>query len=125
MTGDAIIDAGIATLSIRIRAYAIVAQLAGELDVSNVGTVQHALIDALRDGTPLLVLDFTDVRYIDSSTVAMVVAFASELNVKRRRLAVVAPDGQQVRRVLHYSGVAESLDVHEDQSSAVSIRSGE
>jgi anti-sigma B factor antagonist len=113
------IDVGLARLAIEDGEDLVVATLAGELDISNVPAVRDAIVESMRDGARLLVLDFTDVRYIDSSSVAMVLGFASELTVKRGRLALVAPDGGQVRRVLHFSGIAESLDVHDDRASAL------
>jgi anti-anti-sigma factor len=119
MTGARRVEAGLATLTIEDGDELVVASLVGELDISNVPSVRESLIDAMRDGARVLVLDFTDVRYIDSSSVAMVLGFANELSVKRGRLALVAPAEGQVRRVLHFSGIADNLDLYGDRDSAL------
>jgi anti-anti-sigma factor len=119
MTADRRVDAGLAAVDLRQVARALVASFTGELDVSNVKVVQSTIISAM-DGLPwLLVLDFTDTRYIDSSSVAMVVAFSVEIATKRGHLALIAPAGCQAQRVLHFSGVAGSLDIHDDEESAL------
>jgi anti-anti-sigma factor len=80
--------------------------------------VQSAVVAAMRHGARVLIIDLAAVTYIDSSTIAMVLMFASEMTMKRGRLALVAPPGGQVRRVLHYAGVAEQLDLHDSLDAA-------
>jgi anti-sigma B factor antagonist len=111
------VDAGLAGLSISGDDRGVTVTIDGELDVSNVSTVQSAVVAAMRGGARELVLDLTAVTYVDSSTIAMVVTFASEMTMKRGRLTLVAPSHGQVRRVLHYAGVADQLELHESLAS--------
>ena len=109
----------LARVVVRRQSDACVATVTGEIDISNVRSVESTIIDAMADGARLLVLDFTDVRYLDSSSIAMVCWFASEMTMKRKQLRVVAPTGGRVRRVFFFAGVHDALDLHEDADSAL------
>ena len=81
---------------------AVVVRLAGELDLYNAPAVRTALLDAA-DGAPArLVVDLTDVRFIDSTALGVLVEARSRL--PDGAFALAAP-ALATRRALQVSGL--------------------
>jgi anti-sigma B factor antagonist len=108
-----------ASVAVEVDESAVIARIAGEIDISNVRSIESTIIDAMAEGARLLVLDLTEVRYLDSSSIAMVCAFDSQMTMKRKQLRVIAPTGSRVRRVFFFAGVHDALDLHDDADSAL------
>jgi anti-anti-sigma factor len=77
----------------------------GEFDLSNSEALEAAISGAL-DGIPALVLDLTDVEYIDSTVLGVL---ARQRNAAGPRLQIVGPRSPKVRRVFEITGLAKSL----------------
>jgi anti-anti-sigma factor len=98
----------------------VVATLRGELDVSGAETMAREIGDAVPNSAHGLVVDFSELEFIDSSGVAMMFTLARKLASRRQRLRCVAPSGKPVRRVLEIvefdraapvdEGLQQSLD---------------
>ena len=87
-------------LAIEDRDGIVVARLAGELDIAGAPRVSDAIAEAVPTTSPGLVIDFSELKFIDSSGVAMLFGLARRLNGRRQQLRVVAPEGGPVTRVL-------------------------
>jgi anti-sigma B factor antagonist len=85
-----------------------VLRLSGELDLSNVTAVERVLQSALADGSSRIVIDLTDLSFIDSTGIALLVTTTAAGNGDGR-IAVVPSQAAAVNRVLELTGVAEQL----------------
>ena len=91
---------------------------AGEIDLTNAGSLRDALLSALNAGALGLVVDLTATTFLDSAGVAALVrawrrAGAMEATV---RLAVSSP---AVLRVLDLVGINQLIEVHPSVAEAV------
>lgn len=81
-------------------------RLAGELDITNVDTVAAAVAPALARHASRLIIDARDLRFADSSAIALWVQWATRVPEIELR------DGSPLlRRVLESMGLADTLHV--------------
>jgi anti-anti-sigma factor len=81
--------------------------LDGDYDASNAIDLQRELAVTV-DGQARLVLDLSDVRYIDSSALEVLLAQAATW---RARLRVVAPKSDVIRSLFELTGLATEFEV--------------
>ena len=78
----------------------ILATIDGEIDPSNARALGREVTHGVPNDAMGVVLDLTEVDYLDSSGVQMVFELAERLEARQQRLAVVVPDGAPARAVL-------------------------
>ncbi len=88
-------------------------QVAGEVDVSNAAELRTALESALADGSAKVEIDFTDVSYIDSTGIGVLVGAAHRAHETGATFTVAHPQ-KNVARVFDLLGVSEDLHVCAD-----------
>jgi anti-anti-sigma factor len=96
-----------------------VCELRGELDASNVDTVQSQLFENVGNDAPGLVLDLTQTTYLDSAGVRILFDLARRLRTHRQELRLVVPPDGVVRRVLVLTALAEVVPLDENVDDAV------
>lgn len=79
----------------------------GELDLANAGPTKEALERALKDGASRVVVDLTELTFIDSTGIALFVLAKREDGDGRLRF--LPSNAVAVRRVLAVTGVDERL----------------
>jgi anti-anti-sigma factor len=89
----------------------IVARLTGEIDMSNAEAIGAAVLDATPNDVLGVVLDLTDVRYLDSAGIYVVFGMRSRLRARGQVLRLVIPDGSPVDDALRLAGVQRHVDV--------------
>lgn len=97
---------------------AVVVALAGELDLYNAHVVRDALIDAASEAPTRLVVDLSDVKFIDST--ALGVLIEARTRMTNRRAFLLASPGLETRRALEVSGLDRHFAVHESREDALS-----
>jgi anti-sigma B factor antagonist len=97
---------------------AVVVQLAGELDLYNAPAVRQALAEAVGQGAPRLVVDLSQVTFVDSTVLGAFVEARAKLE-DADRFALAAP-GLDARRALEVSGLDRHFAVHETVEDALS-----
>ena len=85
----------------------------GELDIASVGAFRAALADAAGQAEHGVVVDLTDVSFIDSSGLGALVDLHNRLRRAKRQLAVVAPNGTAAAVLLNLSGLHTRLPILE------------
>jgi len=95
----------------------VVVALSGELDVADADW-SETLDDALGDGASRLVLDLTNVTFIDSSVVRALVLAYREANERGGWVRVVYTH-HLIRRVIEICGLAEVLPQYTSVEAAV------
>ena len=96
---------------------AIVVALTGELDLYNAPALREALLDAAGRAPRRLVVDLSDVTFVDSTALGALVQARSAL-ADGSDFALAAP-GLEARRALEVSGLDRHFAVHETVESAL------
>jgi anti-sigma B factor antagonist len=91
----------------------------GELDIALVGDFRFALLDAERRGAAAVVVDLSEVSFIDSSGLGALVELHNRLRRRGRRLAVVAPGGSAPAVLLDLAGLRDRLPISETRRAAL------
>jgi anti-anti-sigma factor len=91
----------------------------GELDLATVDEFRAALADGEHASTERLLVDLSQVRFIDSTGLAAVIAAHDRLRRQRRTLALVVPDGSEVAVALLLAGLRDTLPVFKSRHAAL------
>lgn len=92
--------------------------LAGELDIAGVLEAEQAVDAAIRDSRGALVLDLSDLDFLDSSGIRVVLRARALLARDERDLAIVCPAGA-VRRAFEVAGIDDLLALFPTRTAAV------
>lgn len=91
----------------------------GEIDVSSVDAFRNALSEAVRAGADRLVIDLSEVSFIDSSGLGALIDAQNRLRRDQRQLVVVAPSGSAVAVLLGLAGLRGRLSIFETREGAI------
>jgi anti-anti-sigma factor len=87
--------------------------LRGELDMSGVDRARQAIEEAEAGQKSLLVLDLSELDFIDSTGLEVLLRAARRAHDEGRRLIVARPS-RYVRRLLELTAIDRSLDIVDD-----------
>jgi anti-sigma B factor antagonist len=104
-------------LSVEQQGDASVVKLAGELDLYNAPKVRDALADACKDGAARVIVDLSEVEFIDSTALGVLIEARTKLD--NRRAFLLAGPGLETRRALEISGLDRHFSVHDSVSEAL------
>ena len=91
-------------VEISSREGALIVALSGELDISNVATLERELDAVLASNPPRLVFDLGQLRFLDSSGIGLL------LRIKSRTASIeVRKPTKIVQQVIEYMGLANVL----------------
>ena len=96
---------------------AVVVALVGELDLYNAPALRQALLEAAARAPRRLVVDLSEVTFVDSTALGALVEARSKLR-DGDGLALARP-GLETRRALAISGLDRHLTVHESVEAAL------
>jgi stage II sporulation protein AA (anti-sigma F factor antagonist) len=85
--------------------------ITGEIDLANAAVVQREVFAAITNQLTGVVLDLSDVTYIDSSGMQLLFSLADKLRTLQVELAVEAPTGSPARRVIELSGMSQLISL--------------
>jgi anti-sigma B factor antagonist len=103
-------------LAIDRRENGTVVQLGGELDLYNADQVRAGLADAIAGDPGRVVVDMSQVEFVDSTALGVLIEARSKLG--KDRLALASPQ-IETRRALEVSGLARHLPVHDTVDDAL------
>ena len=106
-----------AVLSVESRNGIAIVQLAGELDLYNAPDVRTALQEATADGPERVVVDLSEVEFIDSTALGVLIETRTKL--KNRDGFLLAAPGLETRRALEVSGLDKLFTVHDTVPDAL------
>ena len=89
----------------------VIASLTGEIDLSNAAEITDALLGSVPNEALALVIDLSDVSYLDSAGVRMLAELDHRLGWRAQALRVVAPEASRSRRVLAIAGLERVLSI--------------
>ncbi len=96
-----------------------VASIAGEIDLSDAGELQATISDAVPNHAAGLVVELSEVTYLDSAGVALLFDLARRVARRQQMLGIVVPREAPVREILHLSGAADALTLHDELEEAL------
>jgi anti-sigma B factor antagonist len=97
---------------------AVVVRLAGELDLYNAHLVRDELFAAAERGPERLIVELSDVSFIDSTGLGVLIEARTRL-ANRRAFLLVGPR-LETRRALEISGLDRHFAVHDSLDGALS-----
>jgi anti-sigma B factor antagonist len=91
----------------------------GEIDIARISEFRDALSDASRSDAARLVVDLSQVSFIDSSGLGALVELHHRLGRGRRQLAVVAPGGTAAAVLIDLAGLRGRLEIFDTRRAAL------
>jgi anti-sigma B factor antagonist len=92
----------------------------GEIDLATASSFRTALIDAVADRAGDLVVDLSDVTFMDSTGLGALVSARRRLALRGASLRLVGPAGG-VRRILDIAKVEHVFPIHDSVDSAAQL----
>jgi anti-sigma B factor antagonist len=89
----------------------------GEVDIAAVQALEAALDEAIRASVGAFVIDLTEVEFIDSSGLSVLLRARALLGREDRPLVVICPRGA-VRRLLELAGAADVFVLYGSRDEA-------
>ena len=103
----------------------VVARVGGDIDLANTPTVSAKILEVIPNDAVGLVLDLSDVRYIDSVGIRMLFNFVRTLHASRQGMAVALPADSPVRKLLKITHLDEAAVFQETVAEATkALREG-
>ena len=96
---------------------AVVVRLQGELDLYNAPDVRGALLDSCAEEPARLVVDLTDVEFVDSTALGVLVEARAKM--ADGRAFILAAPGMETRRALEVSGLDRHFSIHASRDEAL------
>jgi anti-sigma B factor antagonist len=91
----------------------------GDLDMSAASAFQQKLLDCVSGDEPVI-LDLSDVTYMDSTAIGALISVRKQANMTRGRFALVCQPGD-IRRMIEYTGLDAAFDVAETREAALGL----
>jgi len=95
----------------------VVVHLAGELDLYNAHEVREALLTCCAEEPGRLVVDLSEVRFVDSTVLGVLIEARSRFPEKQAFL--LASPGVETRRALEISGLDHHFNIHASVDEAL------
>jgi anti-anti-sigma factor len=96
-----------------------VVRIRGEVDLSNAWSVARAMREAISNQAHTVVVDLSEVTYLDSAGIRVLFDLSRGLAEHDQRLIVVLPVGATTRRALEVSAFATAAQVVETLDDAL------
>jgi anti-sigma B factor antagonist len=106
-----------AVLAVEAAGDACIVKLGGELDLYNAPQMREALAEACADAPARVVVDLSEVEFVDSTALGVLIEARTKLDNPRAFL--LAAPGLQTRRALEISGLDRHFTVHDSVSEAL------
>lgn len=97
---------------------ALVVSIAGEIDISNIDGIAE-VIYAQPNSDAGLIIDLSEVSYLDSSAVSLLHDLAMRLRSRTQRMIVVSPPGTPPRRILELTALYLNAPITDALAEAI------
>jgi anti-anti-sigma factor len=109
----------LARLRTETRRTIVLATLSGEVDLSNAPGLATELTAAVPNTALELVLDLSEVSYLDSAGVSMLFALSRQLQARQQKLHLVVPPAARIARLLTVTGIETIAQLSPDVERAL------
>lgn len=98
-----------------------VIELAGEVDVYTAPDLKGQIINLLDNNITKVIVDLTDVDYLDSTALGVLIGGLKRLREREGSLDLVCPN-PRIRRIFEITGLDKIFDIHQTPEEAASAR---
>lgn len=109
----------LADLRISHREGIVIARVTGEIDMSNATDLHTAIAEATPNDALGVVLDLSEVHYIDSAGIHLLYRLGEALRDRGQTLRIVIPPDSAASDALRLAGVTRHVDVVEQLDEGV------
>ncbi len=95
-----------------------VVTLAGEIDIYAAPDFKEALVTGIDAGARRMIVDLTDVTFIDSTALGVLVSGARRVRPRDGNLDVVCTD-ENIIRIFEITGLDRVFDIHLSRTEAI------
>ncbi|HVE75980.1 MAG TPA: STAS domain-containing protein [Actinomycetota bacterium] len=92
--------------------------ITGEVDLSNAEEVAGKLFDTVKPESLGLVLDISEVRYMDSSGISVLFEMSRTLSARRQSMSLVVPEASPLRPLIDLTRIQLAVNVSETVEEA-------
>jgi anti-sigma B factor antagonist len=96
-----------------------VARLEGEIDASNVQDIGDRLRSMISNNAFALVVDLSEIAYVDSAGINLLFALAEELRGHQQQLAVVVAERSPIARMLSLTALDRAVSTYGSLDTAL------
>jgi anti-sigma B factor antagonist len=98
---------------------ALVARIKGEVDLSNSTRLRASLLDQMTNDALGLVIDLTEVRYLDSAGIQVVYELSERLRRRGQKLRLVVRPDSLIARTLQIVDAGRSIGIADTTDAAL------
>jgi anti-sigma B factor antagonist len=96
-----------------------VVRVGGEVDLSNAWSVARSIRDSISNQQLRVILDLTEVRYLDSAGIRVLFDLSRRLGQHDQRLILVLPPDAPIRRALEVTSLVSQVPSAETLETAL------
>lgn len=97
-----------------------VIELEGEVDVYTAPQLKQRMLEILDGGSVKMIVDLTQVEYLDSTALGVLIGGLKRLREKNGNLLLICPN-QRVRRVFEITGLDKIFDIFNTEAEAYAL----
>ena len=109
----------LADLQFSDRGRVVIAQVIGEVDLSNADMVEAAIVEATPNHALALILDVTGLGYLDSAGIHLVYKLREKLRARGQALRLVIPPESPANDALWCAGVPRNVETADTLEAAL------
>ena len=100
-----------ATLRIRGGAPVVVVTMSGEIDLANADTGEERIVAGVPNEADRLILDLSEVTYLDSAGVRLILGVNERLHLRRQELRLVVPATAPIQRLIEITRLGVQVPI--------------
>ncbi len=97
----------------------VIARLTGEIDLSNARGIEQAIVVATPNQAELILLDLSDVDYMDSAGIHLIYRLRQSLQSRGQTLTLILTAESPAGDALRLAGVMDHLDIRDSLDAAL------
>ena len=113
----------LAEFALEVRGGLALAQVRGDIDLSNVREIGVGIVEGTPNTAAGLIVDLTDVTYLDSAGLNCLFDVSERLRTRRQRFCLVVPDNSLINRIIVFSNFKEVAEVVHRVDDAIALMS--
>jgi anti-anti-sigma factor len=109
----------LADVNFTARDEALIAQLTGQIDLSNADDLARMMQEAAPNDVLGIIVDLTEVTYLDSAGIGLIYRLRESFRARGQKLELIIADGSPVGDALRLSGVRPHSLIFADVEDAL------
>lgn len=106
-------------VQVRLEGDAVIARLSGEIDLSNAGGIEQAIVVTTPNHAEQILLDLSDVEYMDSAGIHLIYRLREKLKSRGQALVLILRAESPAGDALRLAGVMDHLEIRDSLEAAL------